>query len=128
MDAVRLMSAAEPKLGYGSPAAVQPAVPGFDIDMVVPGTQVQVIDSTRGSLHAHASAGSHIDYAALRHLRWSPRKQPERVVEVSRTIRDATDRNGLGRILQHPAPTVQKFEQYAFTAGIPAEQVEVQAA
>ena len=32
MDAVRLTAAAEPQMGYGSPAAVQPAVPGCDID------------------------------------------------------------------------------------------------
>ena len=32
MDAVRLTAAAEPQMGYGSLAAVQPAVPGSGTD------------------------------------------------------------------------------------------------
>ena len=33
MDAVRLTAAAEPQMGHGSLAAVQPAVPGSDINI-----------------------------------------------------------------------------------------------
>ena len=89
--------------------AVQPAVLPSDTDMVVPGTSVQVCRSSAGSQQTHASGGCLIDYNALKHLRWSPRRQPERVVEASRAIRDVTDRTGLGRILQQPAPTLVKF-------------------
>ena len=54
---------------------------------------------------ASAGSGTILDYGALKHLKWSPRRQPERAVEVSRAIRDVVDRSKLRKVLQHPAPS-----------------------
>jgi hypothetical protein len=46
------------------------------------------------------SNGTTLDYGALKHLKWSPRRQPERAIEVGRAIRDVVDRSKLRKVLQ----------------------------
>ena len=74
-------------------------------------------------LQPHAGSGIILDYGALKHLKWSPRRQPERVVEVSRAIRDVVDRSKLRKILQHPAPSRKVLRDQFKALGIdPSKQ------
>ena len=74
-------------------------------------------DSTPFQL-ASASNGITLDYGALKHLKWSPRRQPERAVEVSRAIRDVVDRSKIRKVLQHPAPSRKLLQNQFKTLGI----------
>ena len=124
MESGRQAALSEPHSGSGLPAAVQPATAKTTNDMVAPGFRFQADSTCAAAVQVQLAAGSHIDYNALQHLRWSPRKQPDRVVEVGRAIRDVTDRTGLGRVLQHPAPTLIHFEKYANAVGMQPCQVQ----
>ena len=74
-------------------------------------------DILRNSL-VSASGSYTLDYGALKHLKWSPRRQPERVTEVSRAIRDVVDRSKLQKVLQQPAPSRALLQAQSQALGV----------
>ena len=50
---------------------------------------------------AAAANGIMLDYKCAAHIRWNPRKDPERAPEVMRQLRDILDRTGLSKLLNH---------------------------
>ena len=91
-------------------------------NMVAPGLSLQGRSSWPAAT-AHSGPAPTVNYDALKHLKWSPRKQPERAAEVSRCIRDVVDRTTLSRVLQRPAPSYEQFAQFAKAAGVPDAQL-----
>ena len=79
MEAARIASQSVPSMGQTMAAAVQPPGVGNIVDMVAPGLPFQV-QSTATTAYSLAAAGGTIDYNSLKHLQWSPRKQPQRVI------------------------------------------------
>ena len=108
----------EPEPGQTGAVAARPASGSPATDMVDdPGS---VSD---GAVAGFAFAAAPVDFRALAHLKWAPRQQPERAVEVKRAVRDAVDRSGLGLIMTGPVPTRALFHSlYAGT--MPATAVD----